>query len=69
MELLAGIFLRMRLSRTRLVGPTFPEPCELALPVLLATDCDLLLGESALLTLPRECRRFDIYVMLAFFLD
>jgi hypothetical protein len=70
-ELLAGTFFLKRLSLTKLTGPPFAEVCDCGFPVLLATDCDLLLGESTLLPLPlpTEWRRFDIYLILAFFLD
>lgn len=70
-ELLAGAFLRMRLSRTRLFLPGPPEEAwEWGLPVLEATDWDLELGESTELPFPlKECSLFEISLIFAFFLD
>jgi len=65
-ELLCGIFLFIKFSLTKLPGILLPEVCEAGFPLLLPTDCDLLLKESALLPL---CRRLEISLMLVFFLD
>lgn len=71
LELLIGAFFLSRLSLTIFDGPPFEEDWEAGFPWLLATDWDLLLGESTLLPfpLPTEWSLLDIYVMLAFFLD
>jgi hypothetical protein len=51
-------------------GAFDPEPCERGWPAEEATDCDLELGESTELPLPlKECRRLEISLILAFFLD
>lgn len=71
-ELLAGAFFLTKLSLTKLLTRlAAPEDAwECGLPVLLAIDCDLELGESTELPFPlKECNLLEISLILAFFLD
>lgn len=69
-ELLWGIFFLIKFYRTKFTGILLPAVRLAGLPLLLPTDWDLLLRESALLPafLPTEWSLLDISLMLVFFL-
>lgn len=69
-ELLCGIFFLIKFYLTKFTGILLPDVWEAGFPLLLPTDWDLLLKESALLPLflPTECNLLDISLMLVFFL-